>query len=89
MLASKCTQRRNVRNSDKRPGTIGEHRHLLPQGHSRWEYKDMAEDIRISVDTSHLRDPNTDPRANRFTVLKDAALPIAILGFALLVFVAL
>ncbi|WP_439542263.1 hypothetical protein [Hyphomicrobium sp.] len=48
----------------------------------------MAEDIRISVDTSRFRRPIASQRASRFAILRDAALPLAILGFALLVFVA-
>ena len=48
----------------------------------------MAEDIRISVDRPRFRHPIASPRASRFAVLRDAALPLAILGFALLVFIA-
>lgn len=47
----------------------------------------MAEDIRISVDTARFRRPIASQRASRLAILKEAALPLSILGFALLVFI--
>jgi hypothetical protein len=47
----------------------------------------MAEDIRISVDTARFRRSVASQRTSRFVLLRDA-LPLVILGFALLVYVA-
>jgi hypothetical protein len=48
----------------------------------------MAEDIRISVDTARFRRPIASQRTSRFALLRDAALPLVILGVALLVYIA-
>jgi hypothetical protein len=48
----------------------------------------MAEDIRISVDTARFRRPTARGQRARFSLLREAALPLIILGLALVIFVA-